>query len=160
MATCPEAISTVVAPMRLPNWAFGVRRDRLVVLGDEVPGRQGLPGGDAHDVTERGQCQRLLHRVHYLRRGRLDVAGEVMDEVVLAQPAEPLLVGDHVLQRRGHRAGRQQAADRLTLVEPEGRHVDQPGGVRRVGAEGGHDLAAVGVARHDRGAVLQVQHLT
>jgi hypothetical protein len=55
MATCPEAISTVVAPMRLANWAFGVRRDRLVVLGDQVPGRQGLPGRDAHDVAERGQ---------------------------------------------------------------------------------------------------------
>ena len=32
------------------------------------------------------------------------VAGEVMHEVVLGQPAEPLPVGDHVLQRRGHRA--------------------------------------------------------
>jgi ketosteroid isomerase-like protein len=27
--------------------AFGVRRDRLVVLGDEIPGRQGLPSREA-----------------------------------------------------------------------------------------------------------------
>ena len=31
--------------------------------------------------------------------------------------------------------------------------------VRRVGAQGGHDLAAVGVPGDDRGAVLEVQHL-
>src|SRR6202023_3047776 len=41
----------------------------------------------------------------------------------------------------------------------ERRDVDQAGDVGGVGAEGGHNLAAVGVSGHDGGAVLEVQHL-
>ena len=43
---------------------------------------------------------------------------------------------------------------RLALVEPEGRDVDEPGDVRHVVAERGHDLAAVGVPDDDGRSVL------
>jgi hypothetical protein len=65
-----------------------------------------------------------------------------------------------VRERRSRGSLRQQGADRFALVQAEGRDVDQSGGVRRVGAEGGDDLAAVGVADNDGRAVLAVQHLT
>ena len=51
------------------------------------------------------------------------------------------------------------AADRFALVQAEGRDVDQADDVRRVGAQSGHDLPAVGVAGDDGGTVLAVQHL-
>ena len=59
----------------------------------------------------------------------------------------------------GERSLRQQPAQRFTLVQPERGDVDQAGDVRGAGAQGGHDLAAVGVPGDDGGAVLQVQHL-
>jgi hypothetical protein len=64
-----------------------------------------------------------------------------------------------VRQRRGYRSLRQQAAQRFTLVKPERGDVDQARDVRRIRAQGGHDLAAVGVPGDDGGAVLEVQHL-
>ena len=63
-------------------------------------------------------------------------------------------------QRRSGRAAlSEKPADRLSLVEPERRDVDQAGDVRRVGAERGHDLAAAGVAGDIGRAVLVVQYL-
>src|SRR5690348_8590098 len=44
---------------------LGIRRDRLVVGGDQVPGRQRFPGRNAHHVGEGGRGQRLLHGVHH-----------------------------------------------------------------------------------------------
>ena len=82
-----------------------------------------------------------------------------MHEVVFRQPAEALLVGEQVGQGRGHRTLRQQRTQRFALVNPERGDVDEAGDVGRVGPQGGHDLAAVGVAGHDRRAILEVQHL-
>ena len=139
---------------------FGSRRDGLVVRGDQEPGRQGLPGRDTHHVLQGGGGQRLLDRVHDLGLDRVDVAGEVLQEVVLADPGEAELVDVEMGQRRGRRAGlSEQPADRFALVKPEGRDVDEPHDVRRVGTEGGHDLAAVGMAGQDGGAILAVEHL-
>jgi hypothetical protein len=53
----------------------------------------------------------------------------------------------------------QQRAERFTLVKAERGDVDQACDVRGISAQGGHDLAAVGVPGDDGGAVLQVQHL-
>ena len=90
----------------------------------------------------------------------IDVGREVVDEVVLGQPGEALLVDVEMRQRGGRRAALgQQRADRFALVEAEGRDVDQADDVRRVGAQRGHDLAAVGVAGDDGRAVLAGQHL-
>jgi hypothetical protein len=60
-------------------------------------------------------------------------------------------------QRRGRRSRLEQRADRLALVEPEGRDGDQADRVRRFGAERGHDLAAVGMAGHERRTALEAQ---
>src|SRR4029077_1237892 len=65
---------------------LGGGRDRLVVGGDQVPGRQRFPGRDAHHVAGDGRGQRLLHGVHHLGLDRVDVGGEVVDEVVFGQP--------------------------------------------------------------------------
>ena len=92
-----------------------------------------------------------LHRIH--------VSREVVHEVVLWQPGEALLVDVEVRQCRGRRSLRQQRAERFALVESEGRDVDQADDVRRVRAQRGDDLAAVGVAGDDGRAVLASQHL-
>ena len=138
---------------------LGIRREGLVVGGDQVPGRPRLPGRDAHRVPEGGHGQRLLHGVHHPGLHRVHVGGEVIDEVVLGQPAEAVRIGEQVRQRRGHWSLRQQPAQRFTLVKAERGDVDQSGDVRGVRAQGGHDLAAVGVPGDDGGAVLEVQDL-
>jgi len=56
---------------------------RLVAGGDHGPGGQGLPGRYAHRLFEYGHGYRLLHGVHHLRLDRIDVAGEMADEIVL-----------------------------------------------------------------------------
>jgi hypothetical protein len=77
----------------------------------------------------------LLHRVQRPRVRRVEVAGEVVDEVVLGQPDEAERVEVEVRQRRGGRAVAAERRDRLALVEPERRDVDEPDDVRRVGAQ-------------------------
>jgi hypothetical protein len=62
-------------------------------------------------------------------------------------------------QRRGGRSLLQQRADRFALVKTERRDVDQPNRVRRVGAQRGHDLPAIGVARDQRRAALKAEHV-
>jgi hypothetical protein len=44
--------------------------------------------------------QRLLNGVHHLRLDRVDISGEMLDEVVLRDPGEALLVDVEVRQRR------------------------------------------------------------
>jgi hypothetical protein len=51
MATWLDGISMVTAPMRPANW--GSASGGLVVGGDQVPRRQGLPHGGVHHVGER-----------------------------------------------------------------------------------------------------------
>ncbi len=62
-------------------------------------------------------------------------------------------------ERRRGRAAREERAERLALVEPEGGDVDEPDDVGGLVAERGHDLPAVGVADDDRRAVLKLEHL-
>ena len=95
--------------MRCGEQPLGVGRDRLVAVGDEVPGRQRLPGRRAHHVAEGAGVQRLLDRVHDPRLDRVDVGGEVPDEVVLGQPGEALVVDAEVRQRGRRRSLREQA---------------------------------------------------
>ena len=98
------------------------------------------------------------HR-HVAGLNGINVGREVVDEVVL-RPGEALLVDVEMGQRGGRMAALgEQAADRFALVQAEGRDVDQADDVRRVGAQSGHDLPAVGVAGDDGGTVLAVQHL-
>ena len=103
--------------------------------------------------------QGLLHGVHHPRLGRLDVGGEVVDEVVLGEPAIAARVGEQMRERRRHRPLREQRAERLALVEAERGDVDEADDVRSIGAERGDDLAAVGVSGDDRRAVLELEHL-
>jgi len=56
--------------------ALGIGRQRLVVGGDQVPGRQRLPSRDAHHLREGGHGQRLLHGVHHPCPDRIDVSGD------------------------------------------------------------------------------------
>ena len=60
---------------------------------------------------------------------------------------------------RRDRPLREQCAERFALVEAERGDVDEPDDVRRVRAERGDDLAAVGVSDDDRGALLELEHL-
>ena len=101
----------------------------------------------------------LLHRIQNPCLGWLDVGGEVIDEVVLGEPAEATRVGEQMRQCRRHRSLREQRSERLAFVEGERGDIDEPDDVRRVRAERGHDLAAVGVSDDDRRAVLKVEHL-
>jgi hypothetical protein len=86
--------------------------------------------------------QRLLHGVHDLRLDGLDIGGEVPEEIILGNPAEALRIDIDVRHPGGRRPLREQRADRLTLVEPERRDVDEADDVRCVGAERGDDLAS------------------
>ena len=74
--------------------------------------------------------QRLLHRMHDLRLDRIDVGGEVVEEVILGQPCEALRVDAEVRHRRGRRTRLEQRTDGLTLVEPEGGDVNETDDVR------------------------------
>jgi hypothetical protein len=104
---------------------LGVGRDRLVVLRDEVPGRQRLPRRLAHHVGECGGRKGLLHGVQDSRAFRVDVGGEVVDEVVLGEPAEAARVGEEMRERRRDRSLREKRPERLTLVEAERGDVDE-----------------------------------
>ena len=84
-----------------------------------------------------------MHGVHDLCLDRVNVSGEVVDEIVLREPSESLIVDVEVGECRGWGSLLQQRADRLALVKSKRRNVHQANGVGRVGAESGHDLAAV-----------------
>ena len=84
----------------------------------------------------------------------------MVDEIVLGEPAEAARVGEQMRERRCDRPLREKRAERFALVEAEGRDVDEADDVRSVRAERGDDLAAVGVSDDDRGAVLELEHLT
>src|SRR5205814_2738019 len=62
---------------------LGIGRERLVVRGDQEPGRQRFPGRNTHHVLEGGRGQSLLHRVHDPGLHRIHVSREVVYEVVL-----------------------------------------------------------------------------
>jgi hypothetical protein len=122
---------------------LGVRRDRLVTVGDEEPGRQRLPGGGPHHFLQCGGVQRLLHRVHHPRLARIDVGREVIYEVVFGQPSEAVLVDVKVRERRARRRLSQQGSDRFAFVKPEGSDVDQSDDIRRIFTECRDDLTSV-----------------
>ena len=62
-------------------------------------------------------------------------------------------------ERRRYGPLREKRTERLALVEPERGDVDEADDIRGVGTERGDDLAAIGVAGDDRGAVLELEHL-
>jgi len=117
------------------------------------------PGRDAHHVVVGGDGQRLLHGEHDPGLHRINVSREVAHEVVLGEPGEAPFVDVEMGKGWARRPAVEQAADRFTFVEAEGGDVDEADDVRCVGSEGGHDLAAVGVADDDGRAVLASQHL-
>jgi hypothetical protein len=78
------------------------------------------------------------------------------EEIVLGDPTEALRVDIDIRHPRGRRTLLEQCADRLTLVEPEARDVDEADDVRCVGAEGGDDLASVGVRRENGRSLWRV----
>ena len=137
IATWLDATSTTVAPMRWANSRSASAGMASSLLGDQVPRRQGLPCRDAHHVAERPAGQRLLHGPHHVGVDRVDVGGEVLDEVVLGQPGEALSVDAQVGQCGRRRTLREQRADRLALVETERGDVHQRDDVRRVRPERG-----------------------
>jgi hypothetical protein len=79
-------------PHALGELPLGIGRDRLIVLGDQEPGRVRFPCRDTHHVLEGGRGQGLLHGVHDPCLNGINVGREVVDEVVLRQPGEALLV--------------------------------------------------------------------
>jgi hypothetical protein len=99
--------------------------------------------------------QGLPHGVRHLRLGWVDVGGEVSEEVVL----EALRVEIDIRHRRGRRTLPWERPDRLTLVEPEARDVDEADDVRCVGAGSGDDLASAGAGRENGRAALAGEHV-
>jgi hypothetical protein len=89
---------------------LGVRRQRLVVVGDEILRRNRLPCRGSHHIVERGPGQSLLHGVHHPCLHGVHIGSEVMDEVVFGELAETLLVGKEMLERWCQRSLRQQCA--------------------------------------------------
>jgi hypothetical protein len=77
-----------------------------------------------------------LHGVHDLCLDRIDVGGEVVDEIVLGEPGEALVIDVEVRERGGGWALLQKRADRFALVKPKRRDMDQTNDVRRVGVCG------------------------
>src|SRR5690349_2660086 len=49
---------------------LGLGRDRPIAVRNEEPGRQRLPGGNAHHLLERRGRKRLLRREHDVRLHR------------------------------------------------------------------------------------------
>jgi hypothetical protein len=119
-----------VGATRSRPWArklpLGIRRDHLVAVGDQKPGRQRLPGRDAHHLSRGAPVQRLLDREHDLDLGGVDVGREVVDEVVFGQPGEAVLVDVEMRQGGPARCLVQQGADRFALIQPERGDVDRP----------------------------------
>src|SRR5216683_7327035 len=138
---------------------LGSWRKCLIIGCDQVPGGQSFPGWDSHHIVEGGRGQGLLDRVENLRLDGIDVSREVVDEVILWQPDEAPLVDELVNQGRRSWALREQRAEGFSLVKSEGGDVDETGDIRRVRAERGDDLTAVGVANQDGWTVLQRQQL-
>jgi len=90
-----DGISTVAAPRRLAN-ARSASAEGLIVGGDQTR-TQRFPGWDAHHVARRRtMASGCLHGVHNSCRYGIDVGGEVLEEVVLGQPAEAAGVGEQV----------------------------------------------------------------
>lgn len=70
--------------------------------------------------------------MHDPRPDRVDIGREMVQEIILGHPGEALLVDVQVRECRPRRTLRQQFADRLTLIQAEGRDVDQTDDVRRI----------------------------
>ena len=105
------------------------------------------------------ELERPADGVHALAVVR-HVAGEVIDEVVLESQPKPRASVNMCASAGVTGPLGEKRAERLALVEPERRDVDEADDVRRLGTERGHDLAAVGVSDDDRRTVLELEHLT
>src|SRR4029077_20917216 len=86
---------------------------------------------------------------------RVDVGCEVVDEVVLGEPAEAARVGEEMRERRRDRTLGEKRSERFAFVEAEGGDVDEADDVWRVRPERGHDLAALGMPHDTRGGALE-----
>jgi hypothetical protein len=134
IATWFVATSIVVAPMRWAKRPLGVGWDRLVAVGDEVPGGERLPGRDGHHLGQRRAGDWLLHRVHDLGFDGVDVGCEVLVEVVFGQPGKTLLVDVEVGERRAGWSLCEECADRFAFVlaRSHGQEDGKPHIVKRV----------------------------
>ena len=135
---------------------LGVRRDRLVVLrrrgtrtaATSTPAR---PSRRANADDASGCCTAYITRA---RVGSTSPAKWSTKSSSESQP-KPRESVNEMRQRRRDRPLGEKCAERLALVEPERGDVDEADDVRRVRAERGDDLAAVGVSDDDRRAVLE-----
>jgi hypothetical protein len=65
-----------------------------------------------------------------------------------------------MLERLRRAALGKNGPKRLPFIESEGGDVDEPDDGRRLRAQRGHDLAAVGMPGKNRRAFLEAKHLT
>jgi hypothetical protein len=158
-ASPPAGTSTVAAPMRRANWRSASGGMASSFAATQVPRPQRPPGRDAHHVVERRHAQRLLNGVHDPGLHRIDARREVVDEVLLREPAQALVVDDQVRQRRRGGSTAEQGPERLALVESERRDEDETDDVRCVAAERRDDLAAIGMAGEHARAVQAREYL-
>jgi len=119
IATWLEGTSMVVAPMRLANRRSASGGIASSCVATRYQDGSDFQAGTAHDIVEGRRGQGLLNGVHRLCLHRVDVAREVLHEVVLSQPGEAPLVGEEVYQCRGWRALRQQRAERFPSSSPK-----------------------------------------
>src|SRR4249920_781624 len=100
IAQCPLVTSIVSAPIRCANClsaSGGITSSFSATRNHEG---SDFHAGGAHHVVKRGQGQMLLHGVHDLRLDRIDIGGEVTEEIVLGEPGETLRVDIDIRQCR------------------------------------------------------------
>jgi len=100
IAQCPLATSIVSAPIRSANCLSASGGITSSCSATRYHEGSDFHAGGAHHVVERGQGQRLLHGVHDLRFDRVDIRGEVTEEIVLGEPGEALGGDIDIRQRR------------------------------------------------------------
>ena len=117
IATWLDGISTVVAPIRAANCrsaSGGIASSFCATRyqdGSDFHAGSPMTSVKADDAS--GCWTAYMHSC----AGRVDVGGEVVDEVVLGEPAEAARVGEQMRERRRDRSLREQRAERLALVE-------------------------------------------
>ena len=128
-------------------------------LGRPCTRRAAISRPGPHHVAEGARGQGLLDGVQHLCLDRVDVTGEVVDEVVLREPHEALLSTNWCASAGvGGPCARSPPSDSPSSIA-EGRDVDQTDDVWRFRPERGYDLAAVGMAGDDGRTVLEGQYM-
>src|SRR5258706_1635725 len=104
-----------------------LRRNHLIVFGDDVRGWERLPGWitEGYLARELAGRNRLLRGRHYLRLNRIDIRREELKDTCGIKPKITLLIGADGNGSSRRWACGDKLLHGLALVRRKGRHVDQ-----------------------------------